>query len=641
MWQSRNSRSDRPGQPRLARLVVVGVSAVAVSALGVTTLLPGLQPVNLDVAGMAAIDESNTTIGIADSDLYFESYAQIDAALDEMQALGVNTVRVGIPWAGINPIPGYYDWSQSDYLINAADERGMGILAVVTTTPTYQQNGSGFYSEPIDPAAYGEFAGLAAARYAGQVGAYEIWNEPNAAPFYGPAPDPTGYTELLQAAYPAIKAADPDATVVGGVVGSTVTYGNLTLNPVDFVDQMYGAGAQGYFDALSFHPYQYTMPFSTGGYHPDSPINQLDDIHDLMVANGDVDKLIWASEYGQPTSVSSEAEQAAYLEDMLTTWREIGYTGPAFVYTLEDDQTGSTDPEATFGLVRSDGTWKPAAFVIQELAQSQDTTAEMAQMALALPQSETAAPEDVAALREIAGPTDPTAETQLAAAADQLAANAPTANVTDPAPATEPVATEPVLTQPTVSKPTLAAPTIVEPNLAEPTVDEPTIAVAPSGPSAIPTPDLDAARSVELIDSPVTQTAVEAPSPSTPTSVVDDTRSTDLSDVPTTGSNSGDVSNTTGSATASATDTAGGSGSSTGSATDAASGSGSSTASATDTASGSSTGPASQSGTDSTSGSTATSSSTTGDSTSGGSATSNTGTSKSEAPKKKRADRVR
>jgi hypothetical protein len=542
---------------------------------------------------MAAIDESNTTIGIADSDLYFESYEQIDAALDEMQAMGVNTVRIGIPWAGINPVEGYYDWSQSDYLINAADERGMGILAVITTTPTYQQNGSGIYSEPIDPSAYGEFAGLAAERYAGQVGAYEIWNEPNAAPFYGPAPDPAGYTELLKAAYTSIKAADPDATVVGGVVGSTVTYGNFTLNPVDFVDQMYDAGAQGYFDALSFHPYQYTMPFSTGGYHPDSPLNQLDDIHDLMVANGDGDKLIWASEYGQPTAVSSEAEQAAYLEDMLTTWREIGYTGPAFVYTLEDDMTGSTDPEATFGLIRSDGTWKPAAYVIQELAQSQETTAEMAQMALALPQAETAAPQDLAALQEIAGPTDPTTETQLAATTDQLAAAAPTATVTDPAaPAVvEPVIAEPVLAEPTIAEPTIVEPTLAEPTLAEPTLAEPTIAVAPSEPTAIPTPDLDSTRSVELVDTPTTEPTVEAPTEPTPTSVVDQTRSTDLSDVPTAESPTGTTSGTTSGST-----------------------------------------------TDTTSGSTATSGSTSTDSTSSGS-TSSGSTSKSDTPKKQRANR--
>ena len=570
--------------PGLARFLVIGAATVAVSAFGATAMTPTLRPVAMDVAEMAAIDESNTTIGIADSDLYFESYEQIDAALDEMQAMGVNTVRIGIPWAGINPVEGYYDWSQSDYLINAADERGMGILAVITTTPTYQQNGSGIYSEPIDPAAYGEFAGLAAERYAGQVGAYEIWNEPNAAPFYGPAPDPAGYTELLKAAYTSIKAADPDATVVGGVVGSTVTYGNFTLNPVDFVDQMYDAGAQGYFDALSFHPYQYTMPFSTGGYHPDSPLNQLDDIHDLMVANGDGDKLIWASEYGQPTAVSSEAEQAAYLEDMLTTWREIGYTGPAFVYTLEDDLTGSTNPEDTFGLIRDDGTWKPAAYVIQELAQSQETTPEIAQMALALPQAETAAPEDLATLQEIAGPTDPTTEAQMAVATEQLAATAPTATVTDPA---APAVVEPVIAEPVLAEPTIVEPTIVEPTLAEPTLAEPTIAVAPSEPTAIPTPDLDSTRSVELVDTPTTEPTVEAPTEPTPTSVVDQTRSTDLSDVPT-------------------------------------------AESPTDTTSGSTT--------DTTSGSTATSGSTSTDSTSSDS-TSSGSTSKSDTPKKQRATR--
>lgn len=326
----------------------------------------------MDVAMMAAIDESNTTIGIADSDLYFASPAQVDAALDQMQAMGVNTVRIGIPWAGINPVPGYYNWSQADYMINAADARGMGVLAVITTTPGWANDPSapGIYGHPASPADFGTFAGLAAQRYAGKVGAYEIWNEPNAALYYGPQPDPAGYTALLKAAYPAIKAADPNATVVGGVVGSTVTYKNQTLNPVTFVDEMYQNGAQGYFDALSFHPYQYTTPFSQGAYNPNNPIVQLADIHDLMVANGDAGKTIWASEYGEPSSVGGDTQQAAYLQDMLTTWRTIDYTGPAFVYTLQDTAaagTASATPEDSLGLIRTDGTWKPAAYVVRSL----------------------------------------------------------------------------------------------------------------------------------------------------------------------------------------------------------------------------------------------------------------------------------
>jgi hypothetical protein len=136
------------------------MATIAASAVGATTLLP----VTMDVAEMAAIDESNTTIGIADSDLYFASPAEVDAALDQMQAMGVNTVRIGIPWAGINPIPGYYNWSQSDYMINAADARGMGVLAVVTTTPGWANDPSapGIYGHPESPTDFGTFAGLAA-----------------------------------------------------------------------------------------------------------------------------------------------------------------------------------------------------------------------------------------------------------------------------------------------------------------------------------------------------------------------------------------------------------------------------------------------------------------------------------------------
>jgi hypothetical protein len=84
--------------------------------------------------------------------------------------------------------------------------------------------------------------------------------------------------------------------------------------------------------------------------------------------------------------------QAAYLQDMLTTWRTLDYTGPAFVYTLQDTDTGSTDPEATFGVIRSDGTWKPAAYVIQALASSPATTPVMARMALATPEAALVAP---------------------------------------------------------------------------------------------------------------------------------------------------------------------------------------------------------------------------------------------------------
>jgi polysaccharide biosynthesis protein PslG len=403
--------------PPVTRIVIAGMATVAVSAIGAVTLLPTSRPVTMDVAAMAAIDESSTTIGFADSDLYGMTPAQIDQQLDEMQAMGVNNVRVMIPWAGVEYYPDTYNWSTVDYMVDAADSRGMGVLGVLNSTPFWatQPGQPALSGAPASAQAYGDFAGLVAQRYAGKVGAYEIWNEPNAYIFYSPAPDPAGYTDLLKAAYPEIKAADPDATVIGGVVGSVITYGNLTMNPIDFVDGIYAAGGEPYFDALSFHPYQYTLPFSTGGWHPDSPINQLAAMHNVMVANGDADKLIWASEYGEPSSVAGEANQAAYLQDMITQWRALDYTGPAFVWTLQDRNTASTDPEDTFGVIRTDGTWKPAAYVIQQLATSTATTPAMARTALAMPDAQQAAPADLAALAAVAEPTNPAAQAALIA----------------------------------------------------------------------------------------------------------------------------------------------------------------------------------------------------------------------------------
>jgi hypothetical protein len=216
---------------------------------------------------------------------------------------------------------------------------------------------------------YANFAAAVATRYAGKVSAYEIWNEGNTSTFWAPQPDPVAYTRMLQAAYPAIKAADPNATVVAGGFISVADYGNVAINPVKYVQQMYAAGAQGNFDAISFHPYQFTLPFTqgptTGPYANISPRGQLALIHQTMVANGDGNKLIWASEYGEPTSVASPTTQASYIQNFLNGWSQIPYAGPSFIYTTKDRNSASTSANDTFGLLRDDWTPKPAAGVIE------------------------------------------------------------------------------------------------------------------------------------------------------------------------------------------------------------------------------------------------------------------------------------
>ena len=346
------------------------VTASAMVCAGATTLFTqSSNVVALPFVNAAAINESNTTVGFADSDLYGMTPEEIDRTLDEMQAMGVQNVRILIPWAGIELADDYYYWDTVDYLVNAVDERDMGILAVLNSTPQWavEPGQPAVISPPADYDEYAEFVSLVAERYAGQVSAYEVWNEPNAYFFWSPAPDPAAYTELLQAAYPAIKEADPDATVIGGVVGWVNDVEGLAISPANYVEGMYEAGAAGYFDALSYHPYHYTLPFSQGEPYGDiAPINQLELMRELMVAYGDEDKLIWATEYGEPTSVVDEATQAAFISDYLNTWSTFDYTGPSFIYTTRDRDTDSTVVDDTLGVLRDDFTWKQAAYVIQQ-----------------------------------------------------------------------------------------------------------------------------------------------------------------------------------------------------------------------------------------------------------------------------------
>jgi YVTN family beta-propeller protein/VCBS repeat-containing protein len=319
-----------------------------------------------------AVDQRATSVAIHVPDLLFYSQAEIDRALDALQSVGVTDIRVLVPWAAVEPVQGSADWSAVDRVVNSAAARNIKVLGILNSTPTWAAvpNTMPLAGMPADNAQFAAFAGLAAARYKGKVTAWEVWNEPNGINFWQPAPNAAQYTALLKPTYLAIKAADPNAVVVAASVGSVVDFGDWLVNPVRFVSEMYAAGAAGYFDALSFHPYQYTTPFTQGGIYYESPLTQVNRIYALMVANGDGNKKIWATEYGEPSSAAGDANQAAYLADFLRGWRTLSFAGPAFIHTLVDN--ANADPaEASFGLFRADWTPKPsAAAVITVIAEN-------------------------------------------------------------------------------------------------------------------------------------------------------------------------------------------------------------------------------------------------------------------------------
>lgn len=421
---------------RYAIFTVIAVAPIAILCAYVANLLvptspmPKPRPVSAgsyNIVETAVIKEESTTIGIADSDLYNASQADIEAHFDEMEALGVNTVRVIVPWAAIKPAePGSSleqlfppNWSKMDFIVQEAQDRGFSVLGVLNSTPYYGgQNNTGCLGCPgvaPDPADFAAFAAEVAQRYQGEISAYEVWNEPNSYKSWSPAVDPVAYTNVLKAAYTAIKGADPNATVVAGVLGAVITAGGLTMDPVTFVQTMYANGAKGYFDALSYHPYNYSRTFAEQNPGFLSPLQMLLKMRQTMLANGDDLLRIWATEYGLPTYLNADQVQAyqdqldfvrdflnvwgdgltdaqlaqlpAEYQEMAATWKD--WIGPAFIYSLRDRLGQEGTEQGSFGLYYFDeatGEWKlkPAGEWIKDLIEDRNNNDLAAALAASL-----------------------------------------------------------------------------------------------------------------------------------------------------------------------------------------------------------------------------------------------------------------
>ncbi len=208
--------------------------------------------------------------------------------------LGMGWMKAHISWRSIEPQRGKYQWADLHKAVQAASENNLGLLIRVDQAPDWSHPSNPDPGAPPDPEYlddWGRFLQMAAARGAGRVQAYEIWNEPNlAVEWGGQPPDPAGYQSLLAAAYRGIKAGDPAALVVSA--GLAVT-GEATANAVDdaqYLRQLYEAGAAPFFDVLGAHPHA----------GPDGPEGRLflkmEQQRRVMEEAGDAHKPVWATE---------------------------------------------------------------------------------------------------------------------------------------------------------------------------------------------------------------------------------------------------------------------------------------------------------------------------------------------------------
>lgn len=199
-----------------------------------------------------------------------------DPNLDQIKDLGIKVVRRGFTWPNIEKTPGVYDFKDYDALVDHAQARGLTILGTIALN---NKKVAPMVYEDAGRAAFVKFAAAVVGHYKGRGIIWEIWNEPNIASFWtkhGNGANSDGfadeYTALVKAAVPAMREADPNATIVAGSVN--LYEASFPWMERCFKDGILTTGIDGW----SVHPYATKSPEGHLAYY--------DRIRKMLVENG-------------------------------------------------------------------------------------------------------------------------------------------------------------------------------------------------------------------------------------------------------------------------------------------------------------------------------------------------------------------
>jgi hypothetical protein len=287
--------------------------------------------------------------------------------LDAVASLGATVVRVDINWPWIETQPGRYDWTLYDQYAAALAERRLRPLFILNRPnrlhgqpyePVIDGKRERWAAAPAAPeeiAGFAQWAAAAAERYRHLDPIWEIWNEPDMAGFWPPKPRPADYVALAREACRAIKARVPDATVVGPAAAEMPTVWRSAKPLIQAV--MADATLLACLDAISLHTHRFKQAPETVS-------------RDYMVLRDEYlsawpaavpRKPIIDTEWGDSVARDgiSEVTQALWLPRMVLTnlMEQVRLTN---WYCLMDVGTDDGDLEHRFGLIRYDGSRRPA-----------------------------------------------------------------------------------------------------------------------------------------------------------------------------------------------------------------------------------------------------------------------------------------
>jgi len=334
-----------------------------------------------------------------------------DMMFSQVSGAGFNWIRQQVRWSSYEPAKSQFgnDYvAQVDTLVNATAAKGDKILLSIESSPAWAGSNEGLPNNPKDMS---DLMTFMANRYKGKVAAYEVWNEENYAKETGGQVNVGAYIPILKAGYQALKASDPNITVVfGGQTPTGVTgHPEIALDDVQYLQQIYAINngeVKKYYDVLGAHPgsncnppnnsYPDNPPTNGCGTDPDGGRSFTKDnsfyfkrilqLRAVMEQNGEAGKKMWLTEFGWDSSsvlvpnyqyaqYVSEDQQAQYLTQAFALGKSYPWMGVMFVWNLDFPFTitaakgaaAVNDEKYGWGVLRGDNSPRPAYTALKNM----------------------------------------------------------------------------------------------------------------------------------------------------------------------------------------------------------------------------------------------------------------------------------
>ena len=314
--------------------------------------------------------------------LTFSNYFANNPMYARAREAGASYDRIEFQMGAIQPSQGQWTWQAYDTLVANETANGLQVLAVLTSPPQWAGDPglpptNWFVPANLtlpwnDPGNYwAQFVYQTVLRYRATIKAWQVWNEPDTKSYWNLPQAPASlFAQLLRVSYQAIKAADPQATVVlGGFLyrhdqwPSPITLWNAIRDLPDSV------AYNNYFDVAALHLYD-------GG-----TCETFDVIEDFRLNMTRADRgglrnhPIWVTESGirhwegyagspPPGSRFAWPNEAASYVIQNYAYALSKNVGRYYYFRTTDD--GSMEQ---WGLIRPDASLRPAYYAYQVAAQ--------------------------------------------------------------------------------------------------------------------------------------------------------------------------------------------------------------------------------------------------------------------------------